>query len=292
VVGRLSGLDNLDPMSKNAEQPALEPESFSPEQDHLLVERPESGLVVVTLSYPQRRNVMSGPMTAAFARLVPALAADTRLRAVVITGAGTAFCSGGDTSWIGSEPDATVDRLRDRMMPFYRTWLAVRDLPVPVIVGINGPAIGAGACFALAADVRIGAASARFGVPFLKLGMHPGMATTYLLPEVVGMAAARDLLYTGRIIKAQRMLELDVITEILPDEGFGDAMVQIGSAVAANAPIATRLTKAALHDGGPRTLEACIQWEALAQPITLATADLQEGMAAVAQKRTARFVGR
>lgn len=283
--------DSLTVMSMTPVSPPLVPADFSPVEDHLLVERPEVGLVVVTLSNPTRRNLMSAPMTQAFARLVPALAGDSDVHCVVITGAGSAFCSGGDTSWIGSEPDATVDELRARMMPFYRTWLAIRDLPVPVVMGINGPAIGAGACFALAGDVRIGAASARFGVPFLKLGMHSGMATTYLLPEVVGMAVARDLLYTGRIIDAERMRELNVVTEVLPDEGFTAALVELGSGIAANAPIATKLTKVALRDGGPSSLEACIQWEALAQPITLATSDLQEGLAAVREKRPARFQG-
>lgn len=270
----------------------LNVDEFSAGRDNLVVKRPEPGLAVVTLTYPERRNLMSAPMTAAFARLVPALAGDRELRCVVVTGAGTAFSSGGDTGWIGSEPDASVDQLRTRMISFYRIWLAIRDLEIPVLMGINGPAIGAGACFSLAGDVRVGAASARFGVPFLKLGMNPGMATSYLLPEVVGVAVARDLLFTGRVIDAQRMLELNVITQILPDEGFADAVVEMGRTVAANAPIATRLTKAVLRDGAPATMEDSIQWEALAQPITLATQDLHEGLAAAREKRQPRFLGR
>ena len=100
-----------------------------------------------------------------------------------MTGEGSAFCSGGNTSWIASEPDATVDELRERMLPFYRAWLSIRRLEVPTIAAVNGPAIGAGLCLALACDIRYAAAGAKLGVPFVRLGMHAGMAGTYLLPE-------------------------------------------------------------------------------------------------------------
>src|SRR6185436_18338998 len=124
------------------------------------------------------------------------------LRAVVVSGAGSAFCSGGNTSWIASEPDATVDELRERMLPFYRAWLSIRRLEVPTIAAVNGPAIGAGLCLALACDLRYAAASARLGAPFVRLGMNPGMAATYLLPDAVGEANARELLLTGRTVEA------------------------------------------------------------------------------------------
>ncbi len=278
-------------MTATPPENAVRPEDFDSEIDHLKVERSDSGLVIVTLDYPDRRNAMSAPMTAAWGRLAAAIKVDDSVRAVVVTGAGTAFCSGGDTGWIGGDPDASVDQLRTRMMAFYRTWLSMRDVQVPVIAAINGAAVGAGACIALAADVRIASENAKFTVPFLKLGMHPGMATTYLLPEVVGVAAARDLLFTGRVVGAMRMLELGLVSEVLPAEGFLNAARELGDAVAATAPIATRLTKAALLRGGMDSIEECIQWEAIAQPVTLATADLQEGLAAAREKRAPNFQG-
>src|SRR5205085_113880 len=128
------------------------------------------------------------------------LGTDRTVRVVVVTGEGSAFCSGGDTSWIVSEPDANVDDLRTRMMAFYQAWLSIRSLEVPTIAAVNGPAIGAGLCLALACDLRYASASARVAAPFVRLGMHPGMAATWLLPEVVGPAAARDLLLTGRTV--------------------------------------------------------------------------------------------
>ena len=151
---------------------------------HLRVERPGDGVALLVLDNPDQRNAMSDEMTASWVAAVEELAADRELRAVVVTGAGSAFCSGGNTGWIASEPDAGVDYLRTRMIGFYRAWLSIRRLEVPTIAAVNGPAIGAGLCLALACDLRYAAEDAALSVPFTALGMHPGMATTYLLPEV------------------------------------------------------------------------------------------------------------
>ena len=214
------------------------------------------------------------------------------MRAVVVTGEGSAFCSGGDTSWIASEPDATVDDLRRRMLPFYRAWLAIRSLEVPTIAAVNGAAIGAGLCLALACDIRYAATSARLGAPFVRLGMHPGMAATWSLPEVVGPAAARDLLLTGRLVGADEALRLGLVSRVIDDATFLDEVLAVAADVAATAPIASRLTKLALADGGHATYDAALQWEALAQPVTLATEDLQEGIRAAREKRPPAFRGR
>ncbi|WP_346384719.1 enoyl-CoA hydratase/isomerase family protein, partial [Nocardioides sp.] len=138
---------------------------------HLRLERPAEGVAMLVLDNPDQRNAMSDPMTAAWTEAIDELAADRSLRVVIVTGEGSAFCSGGNTSWIASEPDASVDHLRTRMMAFYRAWLSIRKLEVPTIAAVNGPAIGAGLCLALACDIRYGAASARLGAPFVKLGM-------------------------------------------------------------------------------------------------------------------------
>jgi enoyl-CoA hydratase len=214
------------------------------------------------------------------------------VRVVVVTGEGSAFCSGGNTAWIAGEPDAEVDYLRTRMIAFYRAWLSIRKLEVPTIAAVNGPAIGAGLCLALACDLRYASSSAKLGAPFVKLGMHPGMAATYLLPDVVGNAHARDLLLTGRIADAEESLRLGMVSRVLPDEGFLAEVLEIAAGVASTAPIPSRYTTLALRDGGHADFESAIQWEALAQPITLATADLQEGILAANERRAPRFTGR
>src|SRR3954469_3303814 len=259
---------------------------------HLRVERPHDGVALITLDNPDMRNAMSDEMTSSWVTAIDALAADPSLRAVVVTGEGSAFCSGGNTSWIASEPDATVDDLRSRMLPFYRAWLSIRSLEVPTIAALNGAAIGAGLCLALACDLRYAATGAKLGVPFVKLGMHAGMGGTYLLPEVVGEAQARDLLLTGRVVDADEALRIGLVSRVLDPATFLDDVLEIAVGIAATAPIASRLTKLALLDGGHADLETALQWEAMAQPITLATEDLQEGIRASRDKRAPEFRGR
>ena len=260
--------------------------------DHLRLERPSEGVALLTLDNPDQRNAMSDPMTASWVAAIDELAADRSLRAVVVTGAGSAFCSGGNTSWIASEPDATVDELRTRMLPFYRAWLSIRRLEVPTVAAVNGHAIGAGLCLALACDIRYAAPGARLGVPFVRLGMHAGMAGTYLLPDVVGPAHARDLLLTGRVVDAEEALRLGLVSRVIEGEPFLDEVLTTAAEVAGTAPIASRLTTLALRNGGHADLESCLQWKAMAQPLTLATADLQEGIAAAKELRPPRFTGR
>ncbi|MGZ4589747.1 MAG: enoyl-CoA hydratase/isomerase family protein [Actinomycetes bacterium] len=256
----------------------------------LRVER-RDGVVVVTLALPERRNMMSGDMTASWGRVMTALQADRSVRAVVVTGEGSAFCAGGDLSWIGAAGDTSVDALRERMLPFYRTWLTVRELEVPTIAAINGAAIGAGLAVALACDLRYAATDAKLAVPFTALGMHPGMASTYLLPEVAGLAVAREMLLTGRVVTGDEAVALGLVNRAFPRETVLERALEIAQGVASAAPIATRLTKRALREGGHASFDAALEWEALAQPVTLATADLQEGLAAQRERRPARFTG-
>jgi enoyl-CoA hydratase len=256
----------------------------------LRLDRRTDGVAVLTLDNPEQRNAMSDAMTASWIAAIDELAQDRDVRAVVVTGEGSAFCSGGNTSWIASEPEAGVDALRERMLPFYRAWLSIRRLEVPTLAAINGPAIGAGLCLALACDIRYAARGARMGVPFVKLGMHAGMAGTYLLPDVVGPAAARDLLLTGRLVDADEALGLGLVSRVLEPDTFHDQVLAAAGQIAATAPIASRLTKVALA-AGHADFETALQWEALAQPVTLATADLQEGIAAAQAKRAPQFRG-
>ncbi len=259
---------------------------------HLRLERPSDGVAVLRLDNPEMRNAMSDEMTESWVRAVDHLAADADVRVVVVIGEGSAFCSGGNTGWIASEPDATVDHLRTRMMAFYRAWLSIRRLEVPTIAAINGPAIGAGLCLALACDIRYSARGARMGLPFVKLGMHSGMAGTYLLPNAVGPAAARDLLLTGRLVADEEALGLGLVSRVIEADAFEEGVLDTAAGIASTAPIASKLTKLALREGGHRDVEACLQWEALAQPVTLATEDLQEGIRARNEKRAPVFTGR
>ena len=249
-------------------------------------------VAVVTLDQPDKRNAMSDEMTASWVALMRELREDRELAAVVVTGAGSAFCSGGDLSWIASEPDATVIDLRHRMLAFYRAWLSIKALEVPTIAAINGHAIGAGLGVALACDLRFASADAKLGVPFTALGLHPGMATTWSLANVAGLAVARDLLLTGRLVTGDEALSLGLVSRSLPRDDVLTAALAAADGIAAAAPIATKLTVAALRDGGHASFHDAIEWEALAQSVTLATEDLQEGIAAASARRAPVFTGK
>ena len=258
----------------------------------LRIDRRDDGVVVLTLALPDRRNAMTGELTSAFADAVATLKPDRTVRCVVVTGEGSAFCAGGDLSWIGESPDMSVDAIRDRMLPFYRTWLSIRDLEVPSVAAINGHAIGAGLCLALACDLRYAARGAKMSAPFTQLGMHAGMAATWLLPEVVGVTVARELLFTGRAVEGDEALRLGLVNGVYDGAELLDSVLGIAARISAAAPIATRLTKAGLRAGGHGSMEAALQYEALAQPVTFATQDLTEGLTATREKRAPRFTGK
>ena len=274
----------------SAGDPAAAPEPDSGAA--VRVEHPSSGVVLLTLALPDKRNAMTAAMTQQWGAAVASLAGDRSVRCVVVTGEGKAFCAGGDVGWLAAEPDAQPAELRDRMLPFYRTWLSLRALDVPSIAAVNGAAVGAGGALALSCDIRYAGASAKFTVPFAQLGMAAGMATTWLLPEVVGLAHARELLLTGRVVDAPEMLRLGLASAVYEDGELLERTLEHAGQVAAGAPVAQRLHTIALADGGHASFEDALQWEALAQPVTLATSDLQEGLAARAAKRPPQFHGR
>jgi enoyl-CoA hydratase/carnithine racemase len=249
------------------------------------------GAALVTLNLPQVRNAMTTELTSAWVTAMDKIAGDRSLRVVVVTGAGSAFCSGADLSWLDQRnlSDNTPDRLRDKMLPFYRAWLTPLEIPVPVIAAVNGPAVGAGLCLALACDLRYGSPSATFSAPFTQLGTHGGMAVSWLLPEAVGMPRAREMLYTGRVVSAEEALAWGLVSEVAEDV-VGRAL-EVAESVARAAPIATRLTKVGLGQASRSGFETALQWEAMAQPVTMATADIHKGIEARRQHKTPTFEG-
>jgi enoyl-CoA hydratase len=251
----------------------------------------DRGVRLVTLNRPDVRNAMTEEVTRAWDAALDRVAGDRDTRVMVVTGAGSSFCSGADLSWLdqGKDEDVTIDRLRERMLPFYRSWLRPRSLPFPVIAAVNGPTVGAGVCLALACDLRYASTSAYLSTPFIYLGTHGGMGATWLLPEAIGITRAREMLFTGREVGPDEALRWGLVTGVSDDAL--DQALGTASRMAQAGPIAARLTKTGLENSAA-TLEAAIQWEALAQPVTMATADLHEGIEARRQERVPRFLGR
>jgi enoyl-CoA hydratase/carnithine racemase len=259
--------------------------------DVLLLESRSDGVAVLTLNDPDRRNAMSDEMTAAWKTAIADLRADPAVRCVVVTGAGSAFSSGGDLSWLADTNEIKVPPLRDRMLEFYRTWLEIRSLEVPTIAAINGHAVGAGFALALACDLRYAASDAKMLVPFTALGLHPGMATTWLLPEVAGLPLARELLFTGRAVTGPEAESYGLVNRSVPREQVHGEALKVAEQIAAQAPIATRLTKVALSGGGHPDMESALRWESLAQPVTMSSHDMLEGINAQREKRRPTFTG-
>jgi len=258
--------------------------------DAVLLTAPFPGVRLITLNQPEIRNAMTDEMTAGWDRALAEITADRQTRALVITGAGSSFCSGADLSWFdqGAERDLTPDRLRDRMLPFYRSWLRPLDLPFPVIAAVNGPVVGAAVCVALACDLRYAGPRAMFSTPFIYLGTHSGMGATWLLPEAIGVSRAREMLYTGREVHAQEALDWGLVGAVA-DDVLAHSL-RVADQIAGAGPIAARLTKTGLQQA-THGLEAALQWESLAQPLTMNTSDLYEGMQARRQRRTPVFRG-
>ena len=252
---------------------------------------PAQGIALVTLNLPGVRNAMTAELTAAWVDVMNALVADRNLRVAIVTGSGPAFRSGADLSWLdqGSVDENTPDRLREKMLPFYRAWLTPRFLSIPVLAAVNGPAVGAGLCLALSCDLRYASPTATFSAPFTKLGTHGGMGASWLLPEVIGLPRAREMLYTGRVVDAEEALGWGLVSEVSDD--VLDRALEVAGEIAAAAPIATRLTKAGLDQAMRGGFEAALQWEALAQPVTMSTADIHEGIHARRERRRPTFSG-
>jgi enoyl-CoA hydratase/carnithine racemase len=257
----------------------------------LRLDRPDDGVVLLTLHVPDRRNAMTQELTAAWEEAIQQLSGDSSLRCVVVTGAGPAFCAGGDLSWIEAGGSLDVAAIRARLLPFYRTWLAIRDLEVPTIAAVNGAAIGAGLALALACDLRYAVPEAQLSAPFTLLGIHAGMATSWLLPEVAGLPLAREMLLTGRTVTGAEAVALGLVNRTFPANTFLPDVLHVARTIASRAPLATRLTKAALAGGGHSSFEAALTWESLAQPVTMATDDLHEGLRAQRERRPPRFTG-
>ena len=259
--------------------------------DAVLIER-DGGVATLTLNRPDVRNAMNEELTDAFVRAVGSLRGDGTVRVVILTGAGSAFCAGGDLSWIEPGPGADVPAMRTKMREFYPKFLAIRDLDVPTIAAINGPAVGAGLCLAMACDIRYAATAARLSAPFTRLGMHPGMAATYLLTRLIGTARAADLLFTARAVDGAEAERLGLVNRAVAGDQVVATARETAAQIAANAPIPMGMTKRAIYLAERADMETMLEYEGLAQPITLGTRDLLEGLTAFREKRAPNFEGR
>ena len=263
-------------------------------KQEILTVSSKASIAVVTLQHPPSRNAMTVAMGDQFKQIMDALAAESSsntLKAVVLTGEGPAFSAGGDVNFLNARIHDTRDGNIAAMRAFYDRFLSLRRVKVPVIAGINGHAIGAGFCVALACDVRVAADDAKLAINFTRLGIHPGMGATYFLPRLVGHSTASRLILTGETITGSDALRLGLVSAVFPAAKVREEAIAVAMSIATASPIAVRESLKTLRGDDAAGLPAALQREAEAQAECYAEGkDLSEALLALKEKRNATFV--
>lgn len=250
-------------------------------------------IVTLTLNEPERRNPLTGntmvpELLAAIARIED----DRSVRAVIVTGAGTAFSSGGNIRDMEPLASGNVGGMQIRQE--YRRGiqqlpLALFNLEVPLIAAVNGPAIGAGLDLTCLCDIRIASERASFAESFVKLGIIPGDGGAWLLPRVIGLSRAAELTFTGRTIDAQQALDWQLVSRVVPHDTLIESAQEIARAIAANPPHAVRLAKRLLREGLHCRLDTVLEMSAAYQALAHQTAHHREAVSAFIEKRAPSF---
>jgi enoyl-CoA hydratase/carnithine racemase len=245
---------------------------------------------IITLDRPDNRNSMTPEVLDAFSAASARARADAAIRALIVTGTGSCFSSGADfKSTLQRE---TGEASHERSYAMYVPFLSLLDIAVPVIGALNGHAVGGGFGLALVCDLRVGALEGKYGANFARLGLAPGMSISYLLPRLVGMARANELLLTGRLVDGTEAERLGILNRAVPTADVMTVALDLARTIASNAPLAVRHTKAAIRRGLALTVREAAMEEAVAQAETVASDDCKEGIAALLEKRTPVFHGR
>eukprot|EP00439_Symbiodinium_sp_Y106_P055154 s2205_g7.t1 len=245
----------------------------------------------ILLNMPEKMNAMTSQVVDDFGKVLDKIRTDaSEYGAVVITGAGNSFSAGGDLAWLKLRGKDTPSRNSQIMHDFYHRFLAIRSLPLPVVAAINGPAVGAGMCLAMACDIRVASQSAKMGFPFVSLGLHPGMGATHMIQSVAGFETAYRLLLTGDLVTGLEAKELRLVSQVAPDGPTAQAQaMELAERIALQAPVAVRSLVRSLRRKQEEGLEAALWREADAQAHCYATHDLSEGLKASLERRPPRF---
>lgn len=241
-------------------------------------------IATVTLNRPDKLNALNAEMLARLDAIADELDRASQVRVVLITGTGRAFCVGADIFEWSSLPPLEMGRrwIRDGHRIFER----FARLPQPLIAVLNGYTFGGGLELALAADLRLAAASSQLALPEAKLGIIPGWGGTQRLPALIGASRAKQMIFTGARINAAVAVQWGLVNEVVEDEKLMERAQQVAGEIAANGPVAVQLSKQLVDGAEMAALEA------LAGSLAAYTADAQEGVAAFRERRTANFTGK
>ena len=262
----------------------LTPKSF-------LYEKSAAGVATITLNRPERLNALTFEVYRELTDTFAALRAQEDVRVVVITGAGRAFCSGGDVhDIIGKLFSRDLEGLLEFTRMTCELIRNIRATPQPVIASLNGTTAGAGACIALASDIRIASEDAKIAFLFVKVGLSGAdMGAAYLLPRVVGLAKATELLYTGDFIAASEAERIGLYNRVVPSEQLAETTRELAERLARGPAFALARTKEMLNRELHMNLESALECEAQAQAICMQHPDYREAYEAFVAKRTPQF---
>ncbi len=257
----------------------------------LILTHVAGGVATVTLNRPEKLNAFADDMRERLAGALDAVAAHADARVLVLTGAGRAFCAGGDVKHMAAlqERGAGFDALRPLLDAGRAVVERLAALPIPTLAAVNGPAAGAGMNLALACDLRVASDQATFGETFVKIGLHPDWGGTYHLPRMAGLARSLEWCWLGDPIGADEALRAGLVSRVWPLAEFEDGWRSLAARLAAAPAASVRAAKRTLRASAGRTLGECLDAEAEAQAECWASPDSGEGLRAFVEKRAPRF---
>ncbi len=256
----------------------------------LVLEQREKGVALLTLNRPDRLNALNKDLAVALNAALGSIATDKHISVVVLTGAGRAFCAGGDLAVIGKgHQDNDMADLEPLLRSGMQSVLKMRTMRQPVIAAVNGPAAGAGMNIALAADLRIASEAATFGQNFVNVGLFPDFGGTYFLPEIVGPAKAAEMFYTGEMIDAKTALDLGIANRVVPAAELDATAMALARKLADGPHIAIQSVKQVLYGNKRDELVEALEHEVEQQLKCFASKDCGEGIRAFLEKRKPKF---
>lgn len=251
------------------------------------------GIATITLNRPEKKNAFTTEMLYAWGDALLECADRDDIRVVVLTGAGDAFCSGGD---VGNMKERGQDSAYQRKVALaqrvHRIPLIMESFEKPVIVAVNGVATGAGMDMALMGDIRIAASSARFAETYIRIGIFSGDGGAWYLPRLIGASKALDLLLTGRFIDAVEAEKMGIVSKVVPDDQLMGAVYELAKQIAAQPPIAVRMMKRAVYQAQNMDLRSHLDMASSHMAAIYSTEDHKEAVSAFQEKRKPVFSGR
>lgn len=259
--------------------------------EHILVSEAE-GILTITLNRPDKLNAFIGHMRRDLAEALEHAGSDRSVRVVIVTGAGRAFCAGGDVAFMAELMNRRDAEEFSRILGAGRRVItAIRQMTKPVIGSINGPASGAGCNLAFACDLRIASNNATFSQSFAKVGLHPDWGGTYFLPRLVTPNKACEMFFLGESMDAAEASRLGIVNQVVAPEELETATLQLAARLRAAPPIALAAAKHAVYMSEAADLEEMLRYETEAQLRCFESEDGHEGVRAFLEKREPKFTG-